>query len=394
MIKAVLLDLDNTLLRNPDEVFAPEYLRRVDDFFAKRWNFEKLSPVILQTVRAVSGVRDMQQTNAGVALGIISQATGKSIEEIQADFGVFYQEIYPELRDCTEPVAVAASLVQYLKQLNIAVVIATNPLYPAEAIRQRLGWAGLSDNLSDYALVTHSENMHFAKPDPAYYAEIIARVGIEPDETIMVGDSLRNDIQPATVIGIHTYIIDDTNVKTESGTLEHFLEMAHTPDWVDTYFQPPLKPEMIEPEMRGNIGALFGTITKAKPHFWEQHPDPQEWSPIQIVCHLVESEIKIQRPRLERILAEENPFLPITLPPLSARDAIPCDDTGYPVAQRFMEERLRTMAILQGLSHNDWMRPARHSTFGPTTLLEMAQFTTQHDRLHISQLCETLGQCS
>jgi hypothetical protein len=96
---------------------------------------------------------------------------------------------------------------------------------------------------------------------------------------------------------------------------------------------------MIEPEMRGNIGALFGVIAPAQPHFWQQHPDPQEWSPIQIICHLVESEIKVQRPRLERIFAEDNPFLPITKPPLSARDAVPCGDDGLPVAERFRAER-------------------------------------------------------
>jgi hypothetical protein len=150
---------------------------------------------------------------------------------------------------------------------------------------------------------------------------------------------------------------------------------------------------MIEPEMRGNIGALFGVIAPAQPHFWQQHPDPQEWSPIQIVCHLVESEIKVQRPRQERILAEENPFLPITQPPLSARDAVPCGDEGYSVAERFMKERMTTLNWLRQLAPDDWMRRARHSTFGPTTLLEMAQFTAQHDRLHISQLCQTLGQC-
>jgi hypothetical protein len=171
------------------------------------------------------------------------------------------------------------------------------------------------------------------------------------------------------------------------------LQQVNVPDWLDGLPPPPLQPAMIEPEMRGNIGALFGVIAPVQPHFWQQHPDPQEWSPIQIVCHLVESEIKVQRPRLERILAENNPFLPITKPPLSARDAIPCADEGYPVAELFMAERMTTLNWIKQLTPDDWMRPARHSTFGPTTLLEMAQFTAQHDRLHISQLCQTLGQC-
>ena len=33
MIKAILFDLDNTLLNNPNSVFVPEYLRLADAFF-------------------------------------------------------------------------------------------------------------------------------------------------------------------------------------------------------------------------------------------------------------------------------------------------------------------------------------------------------------------------
>ena len=393
MIKGVFLDLDNTLLYNPDSTFAPEYLRLADEFFRELWGYPGLSSVILQTVRAMTGTRDMQRTNSEIALDIIAQASGKSSAEIRDGFDQFYQHAYPKLRDCTQPVPIAAALVNTSMDLKLAVVIATNPLYPAEAIRQRLAWAGLSDDLKSYALVTHADNMHFAKPDPAFYAEALARVGLEPDEVFMVGDNPRNDIEPAQIIGMHTYEVTDAADAEFSGSLEHFLQQAKSPDWLDALPPPPLQPTMIEPEMRGNIGALFGVIAPAQPHFWQQHPDPQEWSPIQIVCHLVESEIKVQRPRLERILAEDNPFLPITKPPLSARDAVPCHDEGYSVAERFMVERMTTLNWLKQLAPDDWMRRARHSTFGPTTLLEMAQFTAQHDRLHISQLCQTLGQC-
>jgi hypothetical protein len=61
--------------------------------------------------------------------------------------------------------------------------------------------------------------------------------------------------------------------------------------------------------------------------------------------------------------------------------------------QRFATEREQTIALLTGLTDAQWGRPARHSVFGPTTLLEMAAFTARHDRLHINQLCQTLGKC-
>jgi FMN phosphatase YigB (HAD superfamily) len=399
MIKAVLLDLDNTLLRNPDEVFAPAYLALAEDFFVDYAGYKSMSRSLLNVIRVLLGKRDMQRTNTEIALGIISQAVECEIEALEPMFTEFYQAAYPKLRDCVEPVTTAPALVNLLKQRAISVVIATNPIYPWEAIRQRLVWAGLPDQITDYALVTNADNMHFAKPDPAFYAEVVARVGVEPDEAIMVGDSINNDIFPATEVGLHTYhIIDpDSNKATaeiaDAGTLQQLYELISGSDWLDTWQPHQLMPTMIEPELRGNVGALFGTISDVKSHFWNQHPDPNEWSPIQIICHLLDSERSVQRPRLERIRAEDTPFITAPKQPPGPREAGSCSNEGRTPAIEFARERLQTIEWLSGLGQDEWLRSARHSIFGPTTLLEMAHFTAQHDRLHINQLCQTLGRC-
>lgn len=43
-----------------------------------------------------------------------------------------------------------------------------------------------------------------AKPDPVYYGEILRRVGVSPEETVMVGNDYRYDIEPAKLAGLHT----------------------------------------------------------------------------------------------------------------------------------------------------------------------------------------------
>lgn len=321
MIKAVLLDLDNTLLQNRDETFAA-----------------------------------------------------------------------PAIPD-------APALVQYLRDQHYAVAIVTNPIYSAEAIRQRLAWAGLSGSLSDYALVTHAGILRFSKPNPAFYVEVVARIGIEPDEAVMAGNSLKDDILPARQVGLHTYhILPEVSANSDTpadaaGTLDDFFSAVREQNWFDMLLPRPLSPEMIEPEMRGNLAALFGTLDDAQPHFWQQHPDPNEWSPVQIICHLLESESSVHRARLQRILAEDNPFLVDSSPLSGVREAADCDDDGFSAARRFAAERQQTLDWLRQLQPSDWLRPARHSIFGLTTLLEMAHFTAQHDRLHINQLCQTLGRC-
>lgn len=394
MIKAVLLDLDDTLLINPDSKFVIAYLEQIDRFFTYRWG-QPLSRVLLKTLHAMNGKRDMRQTNYEVALDVISQSTERSTGEIQTAFEEFYRDVFPQLRSCTQPVFAAHDLMTTLNRHDYALIIATNPLYPATAVYQRLAWAGLPDTPESYALVTHSENMHFTKSHAAYYAEIVARVGIEPDEAIMVGDNPSNDIAPAQQAGLSVFHITTESPRSNipGGTLDDFHRQITQENWLDTVIPPAITPSMIIPELTGNVSALFGMLTDVKPHFWEQHPDPEEWSPIQVICHLLESETTVQRPRLERIVQQQNPFLASPQSPPGPHQAQTCAPNGWQAAIRFAQERQKTLDFVRNLQQEDWQRPARHSIFGPTTLLEMAHFTAQHDRLHINQLCQTLGRC-
>lgn len=396
MIKAILLDLDDTLLQNPDAAFVPAYLHLADSYFEKLWGVPHVARVLRRFAQVSCDPRPPHITNSALALALLVEYTSLSEAQIMDDLTTFYATAFKSLEGCVERVSAAGPLVEHLLRAGYAVVIATNPLYPDDAIRHRLRWAGLPDDFSAYALVTTGDNMHYVKPDPAYYAEIIARVGIEPDEAVMVGDNVENDILPASTLGLNTYHITagDPDPRADGGgNLAAFFDAVARQSWLEGLLPRPLSPAAIEPELRGNIGALFGFLDSIQPHFWTQHPDPEEWSLLQIICHLLESETTVQLPRLQRILAEDNPFLANPQPPLGPRDAVPCDEHGRKAALRFAERRAETIEWLSTLPSHAWSRPARHSIFGLTTLLEMAHFTAQHDRLHINQLCQTLGRC-
>jgi len=175
------------------------------------------------------------------------------------------------------------------------------------------------------------------------------------------------------------------------GTTATFLQ-AVKEGWLENAKPPPLPPAAIEPELRGNVGALFGLLTEVQPHHWAQHPDPQEWSILQVVYHLLERESSVQRPRLERILHEDNPFLSVPPSPTMPTET-DITEEGMVLAMAFAAEREQTLALVRSLAPQDWQRPAQHSIFSQTTLLEMAHFTAQHDRLHLTQICQTLGKC-
>jgi len=114
------------------------------------------------------------------------------------------------LRPLTRTLPEARPLVEWALERGLQVAIATNPLFPRTAIEQRLEWAGVPVGARwprPYALVTSYEIMHATKANPAYYHEILAHLGRQPGECLMVGDDWERDIAPAASVGIPVYWI-------------------------------------------------------------------------------------------------------------------------------------------------------------------------------------------
>ena len=386
MIKAVLLDMDNTLLHNPDARFAGAFRRLFDQFFRDEFAIDG-SIDALRAGFANMG-RDLVNcpSNAQALVDCLAHWLPLAPDDADQALRRFYAEVYGELQPLVSPVDGAAALIENLLEQGLLVAVATNPLYPESAILQRLAWAGLGGLIGEFAIITHSENMHFAKPQPEYMAEVVARVGIEPDEALMVGDSAVNDMQSARAIGCATWQVG------VDGSLADMAHHIQSDDWRESFQTSALQPTMIAPQYRGNLGALRGLLAESTPRQWQERPDPEEWSILQIVCHLWTTETAVHQARLQSILAEDDPFLAALPPP--GPHLPPCHDDANFVWRRFNDDRRKTLAMLDGLTQAQWLRPARHSIFGLTTLLEMAYFTAQHDRLHITQLCQTLGKCA
>lgn len=400
MIKAVLLDLDDTLLGNPPDRFMHGYMALLGQFLGARLGTdERLLQGLIGGVKAIAHTRDPYTTNWDVFFAAFEPVLPVPRADFDAAMDVFYRDIYPQLAATTQRHPIASHLVEDLLGRGFRLAVATNPFFPRTAVEQRLAWAGLPVEQVPFALITTLENSHFAKPDPAYFEEILARLGVMSDEAIMVGDDWERDIVPAAQAGLATWWVSASPppptiapLADGWGTLEDFAARVRQGDWLDALIPRPLEPLQIAPRLLGNLAALVGIVEEAPRHVWHLHPDPAEWSPMEVLCHLRESEAEVQRPRLEHILREPNPFLSQPKAPPAPASRV-CPQDARDVARAFGAERERTLALLAALSAEQWERPARHYIFGPTTLLEMAQFTAQHDRLHLTQLCQTIGKC-
>lgn len=205
MIKAILFDLDDTLLGNDMDRFLPGYFALLGQYAEKYMSRDQFLQELMTSTQAMIRNVDPALSNRDVFWQTFAARTGLDAVELEAFFEQFYRNQFHQLRNRTEKRPFAQKLVQYCLDHNLDVVIATNPLFPLMAIEARLAWAGLPVTEYNFALVTAYENMHAAKPQRAYYSEILERIGCAPEKALMIGNDWENDILPAHSVGMQTY---------------------------------------------------------------------------------------------------------------------------------------------------------------------------------------------
>jgi FMN phosphatase YigB (HAD superfamily) len=207
MLKAILFDLDDTLLGNSMETFIPAYFQALTRYMAHVIPPERLISELLRATRTMEANDGTGPTNEEAFAAAFFPALGYDPDELRPLFKRFYVEEFHKLRAITRPVLEARPLVEWAFERDLQVAIATNPMFPRSPIEQRLAWAGVPVTEFDYALVTSYEDMHATKAHPAYYREILARLGRQPGECLMVGDDWERDMAPAASVSIPVYWI-------------------------------------------------------------------------------------------------------------------------------------------------------------------------------------------
>jgi len=230
MIDTILFDLDDTLLGNDMQIFIPRYFALLGEHARDLMARDAFIQALLASTGAMVRNGDTAVSNRDAFWQDFNRRTGLDPQTLEPFFEQFYQTAFHRLAEVTQPRPFVPDLLRACFAQGLQVVIATNPLFPRTAIEARLIWAGVPVSDYPYALVTTYENMHAAKPHPAYYREILAKVGADPANAIMVGDDWRNDIAPAAAVGLHTYWVcspgaapPDPRLATGSGALETFF---------------------------------------------------------------------------------------------------------------------------------------------------------------------------
>ncbi|MGI6208332.1 MAG: HAD family hydrolase [Anaerolineae bacterium] len=209
MLEAVLFDLDDTLLRTETDEFIARYFQALGDYFQALGGMDsaRLQRLVLQATEAMLRREHPELTNGEAFSQEFARLSGLDPDCVWPQFVRFYEEVYPTLGEGLEAMRGAREAVRAARAGGRKVVVATNPLFPMRAVETRLAWAGLSD--VEFDLVTCLENMHWAKPHPAYFQEIAQVLGVPAERCLVVGNDPAHDIAPARKVGMRTYLVHE-----------------------------------------------------------------------------------------------------------------------------------------------------------------------------------------
>lgn len=230
MIKTVLFDLDGTLLPMDQDKFIQDYLGRMAAFLAPHGYVPQL---LLKAVMAGTQalVKNDGHTNNDVLFWqVFSHVLGRDARQDADLLTQFYLGEFQQVRHSCGFDPRAAETVRSIRDMGLNTILATNPLFPAVATHSRLRWAGLEPE--EFLRITTYENSRFCKPNPDYYRQLLEEESLLPEECLMVGNDVREDMV-AQSLGMEVFLLTDCLINTENRDLSAYPQgsfpelMAH-----------------------------------------------------------------------------------------------------------------------------------------------------------------------
>ncbi len=233
-IKVVLFDLDGTLLPMDQDVFVKAYFGGISKKLAER-GYEPKSLIKAIWAGTEAMIRnDGANTNEAVFWNCFKGIFGEKATQDEPYFDEFYKTDFDKVSSVCGRDNAAKETVDFIKSKGIRVALATNPIFPAIATESRIRWAGLQP--ADFELYTTYENSCFSKPNPKYYQHIAKELGVAPQECLMVGNDVGDDMV-AEKIGMKVFLLTDNLINKQDSDITRwphggYKELRETLDFI------------------------------------------------------------------------------------------------------------------------------------------------------------------
>ena len=218
-MKTVLFDLDGTLLPMDQDDFIKAYFGGIAT---------KLVPYGYEPNKLIKGIwtgtkamvaNDGTMTNEERFWQVFQGQYEEDVRKDEPLFEDFYRNEFQFVSFICGHTDQAAKIIQWLKEQGCRCVLATNPIFPAIATGSRMQWAGLK--ATDFDLVTTYENSSYCKPNPDYYREILQKINDVPENCIMVGNDVTEDMV-ARDLGMQVFLLTDCMINKENKDISQY----------------------------------------------------------------------------------------------------------------------------------------------------------------------------
>ena len=231
MLKCVAFDMDDTLLSINLNAFMVMLARDEAGLLAQVGRKNRLSMLTAYTAAMIElngngRAEDDTRTNRAAFDEAIEHRSGVVLADpVIAEVLEYYErEILPGKNDAAiaaRPSTGAHEALAAVLDRGLRVALLTNPSFSRACIECRMGWAQIED--APFELVTTMENSTRCKPSAGYYTESLDKLGLSPDEVLMVGNDPKRDFASPD-IGLQTaYVGNGSPARaTWSGSMADF----------------------------------------------------------------------------------------------------------------------------------------------------------------------------
>ena len=205
-IKYILFDLDGTLLPMDQNAFTKSYFGDL----AKRllpygYDSDELIKAIWRGSEAMVK-NDGSAKNEDVFWSSMERSLGERVHKDYQVFDDYYKYDFEKSRSSCGYNPDTPYVISKLLDMGYPLILATNPLFPSVGTYARARWAGL--HTDDFRLITTYDNSCHCKPNLDYYRDILAEIGADAEECLMVGNDVDEDMI-ANQLGMKVYLVTD-----------------------------------------------------------------------------------------------------------------------------------------------------------------------------------------